>query len=175
MDGLALCKKIRDSDDTIMILMLTAYSDELDLVVGLECGADDYVGKPFKLAELIARIRALLRRVDNSTSSSSDSVLSIGTLNIDSEKREVRFSNDDIQLTAKEFDVLWLLANNPSRVFSRSQILNAVWKSDLNCYESSINTIIKRIRRKCSEVGMHADFIETVRGVGYRFVAENAE
>ncbi len=175
MDGLSFCKKIRALHNSTMILMLTAYSDELDLVVGLESGADDYVGKPFKLAELIARIKALLRRLEHHGTAKSDEGVSFGPLSLNADKREVRLADETIRLTAKEFDVLWFLAQQPSRVFSRSQILSAVWESDLDCYENSINTIVKRIRRKLAQQGADYSFIETVRGVGYRFVAEHAD
>jgi len=172
MTGIDACKKIRDLNQDIMILMLTAYTDELDLVLGLESGANDYVGKPFKLAELVARVKALLRRTNSHPENKSkafDKNIIFSDLEIHTEQRKVFIEKEEVALTVKEFDLLHYLSSQPGRVFSRAQILNAVWGSDVLNYEQSINTIVKRLRRKIEKDPSSPKYLETVRGVGYRF------
>jgi len=170
MDGIEICKSLRELGFSLRVLMLTGYSEELDIVSGLENGADDYVGKPFRLAELIARIKALLRR------GNSEDVNSITTeipnevqLRIKISSREVFKNAIGVYLTAREFDLLLFLAKNPGRVYTRSQILSNVWNSNTDCYEQSINTIVKRLRNKIEADATNPVHLETVRGIGYRY------
>jgi len=169
LGGIEICKKIRKEDQETRILMLTAFSDELDLVIGLDSGADDYVGKPFKLGELIARIQALLRRNTGHSVVELNENREFKTLRININERKVYLTNNELSLTAKEFDLLVFLSAQPGRVFSRTQILNHVWGSNVLSYEQSINTIVKRLRKKIEENPSKPIFLETVRGVGYRF------
>jgi DNA-binding response OmpR family regulator len=167
-DGLDFCKSLRQSKSNTPILMLTAYTDEIDLVVGLESGADDYVGKPFKLAELIARIGALLRRSSNE-SQQEDSLRVFDGLSINISRREIQVNNQLRELTAKEFDLLVFLSKKPGQVFTRSQILAGVWDSNQMNYEQSINTIVKRLRKKIEKEPSEPRYLKTIRGVGYQF------
>lgn len=168
-DGIEICKHIRKFDEAVKILMLTGYCEELDVVSGLEGGADDYVAKPFRLAELSARISALLRRCENSENKPIHGCKNLNNLKIDQSKRTVFKNHREIILTAKEFDLLTFLANSPGRVYTREQILNNVWHSESNVYEQSINTIIKRLRKKIEVDPTKPKQIETVRSIGYRF------
>lgn len=179
-DGVTICKALRAEGCKAKILMLTGFTDELDVVEGLESGADDYVGKPFRLAELLARMKALLRRNELVTEKGLYDTESIDPLDckstnsvsINLENRKVFVKGDSVELTAREFDLLAFMAKNPGRVFTRAQILRNVWDSETDVYEQSINTIIKRIRKKI-EVDQNSQFLlETVRGIGYRFNAE---
>lgn len=171
IDGVSICKALRAEGGHAKILMLTGYTDELDVVEGLESGADDYVGKPFRLAELLARIKALLRR--NVPLNETRSVDAVHTISIHEANRKVFVKGDSVELTAREFDLLVFMAKHPGRVFTRSQILRNVWREESDVYEQSINTIVKRIRKKIEENQTDPLFLETVRGVGYRFNARN--
>ena len=172
IDGLSVCREIRKCGKRVPILMLTSRADELDKVAGLDMGADDYVGKPFALAELLARVKALLRRSAYQTNAPIDAEpedLKVGELLISPAKRKVFIGETEIELTAKEFDLLYYLARNPGRTYTREQILAAVWETDIEGYEQSVNALIKRLRRKLTEAPCERELIETVRGVGYRF------
>jgi DNA-binding response OmpR family regulator len=185
MDGLEICRTLRaDRSRYTPILMLTAKSGEIDRVVGLEMGADDYLSKPFSIPELQARAKALLRRAERmagpvaSGSSASlalsvesvGKVLRFGKLGIDANRREVRLAESVIALTAKEFDLLYFFAMNPGRVYSRAQLLNAVWRTTLDSYEHNVNTTINRLRAKIETDPANPHYVLTVRGAGYRFV-----
>lgn len=172
MDGLEVCRRIRQENKVVPILMLTAKSEELDKVVGLESGATDYVTKPFSMAELLARVRSQLRLVEGLRESRvepEEQVLERGSLTIDLDKKTVIKGNEILELTAKEFDLLALLAGKPGRPFSREEILEAVWGYSVSCYESNIITHINRLRGKIEDDPSRPKFILTRRGVGYLF------
>lgn len=174
VDGLALTRKIRQSRIT-PIVMLTAKSTELDKVLGLELGADDYITKPVSLRELQARVSAILRRVEmmaasGKTAETNDaSAIEQDGLRIDPLGRAVTFEGASISLTAKEFDLLYLLASNPGRVFSRNYLLDALWGDSYGGFERTVDTHIQRLRRKLGD-GSDADArIVTLWGVGYKY------
>ena len=172
LDGLEICKRLRGGSDHTPILMLTAKSTELDRVIGLELGADDYLTKPFSILELIARVKAILRRA----SVRADSQPEIGTdkikvngLSIDPVRHEVIIDGASIDLTAREFDLLHYFARNPGRVLSRAQLLDQVWGYGHDGYEHTVNSHINRLRKKIERDPENATYILTVWGVGYKF------
>jgi len=173
VDGLEVCKALRARGRSTPILMLTAKSTELDRVLGLELGADDYLTKPFSLAELLARVKALLRRADLLRAAQSDargqvSALRNGDLEILPSKRQVRYRGAEIEFTALEFDLLLHFAQHPGHVFSRSQLLGAVWGYTHDGYEHTVTTHINRLRAKLEADPMRPELILTVRGAGYK-------
>ena len=173
LDGLELCKTLRARGRSTPILMLTAKSTELDRVLGLELGADDYLTKPFSLAELLARVKALLRRADllraaQASASSPPSLLRNGGLIISPGKRQVVLHGKAIDLTALEFDLLLHFARHPGHVFSRGQLLDAVWGYSHDGYEHTVTTHINRLRAKLEADPMRPELILTVRGAGYK-------
>lgn len=171
VDGLEVCKRIRRVDERIPVLMLTSKSTELDRVLGLELGADDYLTKPFSIVELMARIRALFRRLDAQRSvEQTSTVLEFDGLIIDSSRHKVRTAAGDVELTAREFDLLLFLASSPGHVFSRAQLLDGVWGYDHDGYEHTVNTHINRLRLKIEQDPAHPRYVQTVWGVGYRFM-----
>ncbi len=176
LDGLEVCKALRARGRATPILMLTAKSTELDRVLGLELGADDYLSKPFSMAELLARVKALLRRAEllraaAAEPSPSQSVKN-GELEILPVRREVRIHGREgagaLEFTALEFDLLLHFANHPGRVFSRTQLLDAVWGYSHEGYEHTVTTHINRLRAKLEQDPMNPRFILTVRGAGYK-------
>jgi DNA-binding response OmpR family regulator len=171
MGGLEICQRIRGQDRYTPVLMLTSKSSELDRVLGLEMGADDYLTKPFSVLELTARIKAIFRRVDNLSrdQGSAKSVIKSGNLHIDIEKRSVRLNGKPVDLTAKEFDLLVHFAQHPGRVFSRTQLLDSVWGYSHSGYEHTVNSHMNRLRTKIEKNLNEPEFIETVWGVGYKF------
>ncbi len=172
LDGFEICKKIRAADIGIPILMLTAKSEELDKVLGLELGADDYITKPFSIRELLARVKAILRRTDNysdGTGSPTGKLLNIGDLQIDLEKRTVSLAGGKVELTAKEYDLLVLFAGSPGRAFNRQQLLDAVWGYQFEGYHHTVNSHINRLRNKIETDPSEPRYIKTVWGFGYRF------
>ena len=172
IDGLEICRRLRARSNYTPILMLTARSADVDRIVGLEIGADDYLTKPFNIRELIARVKALLRRVDAlSKPEASDvpTVLDFGELVIDVEKRKVRLRGEPIDLTAKEFDLLLQFARNPGRVYTRAQLLDLVWGYGHDGYEHTVNSHINRLRNKLEKDHAKPAYILTVWGVGYKF------
>jgi DNA-binding response OmpR family regulator len=175
MDGLEVCKALRAKGSATPILMLTAKSTELDRVLGLELGADDYLTKPFSLAELLARVKALLRRADllaaaqaNAQAPGRAAPIRNGELEILPAKRQVRCRGVAIEFTALEFDLLLHFASHPGHVFSRSQLLNAVWGYTHDGYEHTVTTHINRLRAKLEADPMRPEIILTARGAGYR-------
>lgn len=173
MDGLEVCKTLRARGRNMPILMLTAKSTELDRVLGLELGADDYLTKPFSLAELLARIKALLRRAEllraaQSAAGSHPGAIRNGDLEILPVKRQVRLAGATLEFTALEFDLLLHFAEHPGHVFSRSQLLNAVWGYSHDGYEHTVTTHINRLRAKLEPDPLHPQLILTVRGAGYK-------
>ena len=152
--------------------MLTARTGEIDRVLGLELGADDYMSKPFSVPELQARVKALLRRSEINTQAeptTDEERLVVGELSIDPVSREARLSNDPVSLTAKEFDLLLYFARHPGRAFTRMQLLDAVWGTTFEGYEHNVNTHINRLRSKIEADPAKPTYVLTVRGVGYRF------
>jgi len=173
MDGLEVCKHIRAEKKSLPILMLTSRSEEFDKVLGLELGADDYVTKPFSLRELMARVKAMIRRVNavkEDSNEDSPAELSFSDLTINMEKRKVTRSGKVVELTAKEFDLLALFAQNPGRAYSRQELLDIVWGYHFDGYDHTVNSHINRLRGKVEENAAEPKYIKTVWGVGYRFV-----
>ena len=173
LDGLSICREIRSGPGYVPVLILTAKSTELDRVLGLEMGADDYLTKPFSVAELSARVKALFRRVDAMASATvtepSQQVLITDGLRIDPLRRRVFIKDQPVELTAREFDLLWHFASHPGQVFSRTQLLDTVWGYSHEGYEHTVNTHINRLRGKIEADPADPIFIQTVWGVGYRF------
>jgi DNA-binding response OmpR family regulator len=170
MDGLDVCRELRAQRDYTPILILTARSGEFDRVLGLELGADDYLTKPFSVRELVARVKAILRRVDRMSEERSVSeLLEVDDLTIDREKRRVSIGDRDIHLTAKEYDLLLQFARNPGRVYTRGQLLDLVWGYGEGTYEHTVNSHINRLRAKIEDDPSKPRFVRTVWGVGYRF------
>ncbi|AOY89224.1 DNA-binding response regulator [Marinobacter salinus] len=174
MDGLAVCREIRSSPGYVPVLMLTAKSTELDRVLGLEMGADDYLTKPFSVAELAARIKALFRRVDalsaREETEAEAGLLEVDGLRIDPVRRRVFVDEREVDLTAREFDLLWHFARHRGRVFSRAQLLDSVWGYNHEGYEHTVNTHINRLRNKIEADPAEPRYVQTVWGVGYRFM-----
>lgn len=171
-DGMDIVRSLRMDRIALPVLMLTARAGEIDRVLGLELGADDYMSKPFSVPELQARVKALLRRseLNNQTDSTpNDERLTVGELLIDSVSREARLANSTISLTAKEFDLLLYFARHPGRAFTRMQLLDAVWGTTFEGYEHNVNTHINRLRSKIETDPANPQYVLTVRGVGYRF------
>ncbi|BCG26122.1 DNA-binding response regulator [Pseudomonas tohonis] len=176
-DGLSICRKVRGRYDG-PILMLTARTDDMDQVLGLEMGADDYVCKPVRPRVLLARIRALLRRSEGGLSEPVEENvrrLEFGPLVIDNAMREAWLNERSIELTSAEFDLLWLLAANAGRILSREEIFNALRGIEYDGQDRSIDVRISRIRPKIGDDPMHPRLIKTVRSKGYLFVREAAE
>jgi two-component system, OmpR family, alkaline phosphatase synthesis response regulator PhoP len=169
MDGLDVARAIR-RDSTVPIIMLTARDDELDRVLGLEIGADDYVTKPFSPRELVARIRAILRRVDRQTEPSDR--IEVGGVTIDIARMRVEVSGRNVELTPTEFQLLVALARQPGRIFTRSQLLDAIHGLAFESYERAIDAHVKNLRRKLEDDPSRPKYVLTVYGVGYRFAEE---
>jgi two-component system OmpR family response regulator len=172
-DGLTICRELRTGPHYLPILMLTAKTTELDRVLGLEMGADDYLTKPFSIRELVARVKALLRRAGamGSQPKQEDSAEQIqcGELLIDTERRQVTVAGNHVELTAKEFDLLLYFARHPGRVYSRVQLLDQVWGYGHEGYEHTVNSHINRLRAKIEVDPAKPHYVLTVWGVGYKF------
>lgn len=185
MDGLAVCRRVRQQYLT-PIIMLTARTEEVDQILGLEVGADDYIAKPFSIRQVVARARAILRRVEldnrgsapvpisnlgasSSTSASTPAPLVRGLLHISSVERSVKLDGQEIDLTPKEYDLLVLLASHPGWVFKREVLLQQVWGDSYEGFDRTIDNHVTRLRKKLGSVG---EKIDTVWGVGYRFKAD---
>ena len=173
LDGVTVCRAIRrDSPNgDVPILMLTARRDESDKVIGLESGADDYVTKPFGVREFVARVRALLRRrwTRPSGAPGHGAAVTAGDLTVDPARRQARIGDREIELTAHEFELLYLLASNKGIVFSREALMGRVWGDDTHITERSVDTLVKRVRRKIEGDAAEPRFILTVWGAGYKF------
>ena len=171
IDGLEICRQIRARANYVPILMLTAKSTELDRVVGLEMGGDDYITKPFSIRELLARIRALFRRAEamRSPPVAPEDRIDAGPLQIEISKHRVELSGRRIELTAREFDLLVHFARHPGRVYSRAELLDLVWGYGHRGYAHTVNTHINRLRTKIEADPSQPRFILTVWGVGYKF------
>ena len=173
LDGIEICRLLRRKSAYVPILMLTAKSSETDRVVGLEIGADDYVTKPFSIRELLARVKAILRRVEELTTGAKENmpaVIRAGGIAIDPEKRSATLEGKPVDLTAKEFDLLLHFARNPGKVYTRSQLLDTVWGYGHDGYEHTVNSHINRLRAKIENDPAHPAYIITVWGVGYKFI-----
>ncbi|NOY66898.1 MAG: response regulator transcription factor [Gammaproteobacteria bacterium] len=173
LDGIEVCRKIRHKNSYLPILMLTAKTSELDRVLGLEIGADDYMTKPFSIRELMARVKAIFRRanlVDKSGNQESESqLIQCDGMEINIEKRNVNINGEQVELTAREFDLLVHFASHPGRVYSRSQLLDLVWGYGHDGYEHTVNSHINRLRAKIESDPAKPEYVLTVWGVGYKF------
>ena len=198
MDGLQICQQIRAAEDFTPLIILTAKTSEVDRVLGLEFGADDYLSKPFSLRELMARVKAALRRSNQYSASAEggsgdgsggnsglagnresspgrpeQQVLKFDGLQVDRDCREVKINGEDVELTAKEFDLLWQFASHPGRVYTRADLLADVWGYGYDGFEHTVNSHINRLRNKIETDASEPRWIHTVWGVGYKFVAPN--
>jgi len=167
LDGFEVCRRIREESD-VPILMLTARDTELDKVVGLELGADDYLAKPFSTRELVARVRALLRRTRQTAAPVGERLASAGLL-LDAVRHRVTLEGREISLKPKEFDLLAFFMAHPGQVFGREQLLASVWGYDFAGDSRTVDTHVKTLREKLDDDAEHPLWIDTVRGVGYRF------
>ncbi|MCF8371492.1 MAG: response regulator transcription factor [Bacteroidales bacterium] len=173
MDGIDICRKIRQEKIDTPIIMVTSKSEEIDKILGLELGADDYITKPFSIRELIARVKAVLRRmetVQHRVDSVEEQKIIFDDFLIDVNKRIVEVNKNRPELTPKEFDLLVLLASNPGKTYSRLQLLDKVWGYDFEGFEHTVNTHINRLRSKIEKDPNQPEFILTTWGVGYRFM-----
>jgi DNA-binding response OmpR family regulator len=179
--GLEICRRLREKESAVPILMLTAKSEEIDKVLGLELGADDYLSKPFSIRELIARVKAILRRTQSlrdpggmggsgGTGAAGPAELTCEDLTIQLEKRRVTLRGKPVELTAKEFDLLALFASHPGKPFNREQLLDRVWGYSYSGYEHTVNSHINRLRAKIEANPSSPRYIITVWGYGYRFL-----
>jgi two-component system, OmpR family, alkaline phosphatase synthesis response regulator PhoP len=170
MDGFEVCRQLRKAEVDTPILMLTAKSEEADKILGLEFGADDYLTKPFSIREFIARVKAIFRRVDILTRDKDKGKnLLFGRLAIDVTNRKVLLNNKRIELTPKEYDLLYLMASHPGRTYTRENLLNLIWGTQYSGYEHTVNSHINRLRSKIEKDVSNPEFILTSWGVGYRF------
>lgn len=173
LDGLEVCRRLREARKSLLILMLGCRPGEVDRVVGLELGADDYVAKPFGMAELLARVRALLRRrraiVEELRARQHSGERAFGELRLHLDSRRVLLRGRQVELSAREFDFLAFLSATPGRAYTRAQILRQLWDCDFRGYEYTVNSLIKRLRKKLEDDRARPRYIRTVRGVGYRF------
>jgi DNA-binding response OmpR family regulator len=176
MDGIEVCQKIRANKIESPIMMLTARSEEIDKVLGLEVGADDYLTKPFSVREFIARVKAIFRRqkmsVKEEDNNLSNTVMEFGNLSVDIEMRKVALDGNKIELSPKEFELLVLLSSNPGKSYDRTKLLNLIWGYDFQGYEHTVNSHINRLRSKIEPDMSNPTFILTTWGVGYKFNEE---
>ena len=171
MNGIDICRSLRAEKVKSPILMLTARSEEIDKVLGLETGADDYLTKPFSVHEFKARAKAIFRRVEMDSDQGADEsqIITYQGLSIDKPKRKVVLDGNRVELTPKEFDLLYLLASNPGVTYGRKDLLNLVWSYDFEGYEHTVNSHINRLRSKIEANPAKPDYVLTTWGVGYRF------
>ncbi len=175
ISGMEICRQVRLTDRSTPIMILSAKSEEIDKVLGLETGADDYLTKPFSIREFIARVKVIFRRKeDPAPENNTTNPLHIkwGGMEIDVDKRKVSLDNNRIELSPKEFDLLLLLASNPGKSYSRQRLLNLVWGYDFEGYEHTVNSHINRLRSKIEKNVSDPKFILTTWGIGYRFNEE---
>ncbi|MCG8353207.1 MAG: response regulator transcription factor [Chloroflexales bacterium] len=170
LDGVEVCRRLHQ-ETAVYVLMLTARSEEVDKLIGLSVGADDYITKPFSPRELVARVKAVLRRNRQSPERRSERpVLQFDRLVIDPERREVLLNGSLVELTPREFDLLYTLARYPGRVFTREELLERVWGRDFAGIDRVVDVHVGTMRRKLEDDPANADLVQTVRGVGYKFV-----
>ena len=171
LSGFDVCQQIREFSD-VPIIMLTAKGDDMDKILGLEYGADDYITKPFNILEVKARIKALMRRFDKTSKKEDEAqVIEMGSLKLDLEGRRTFVKNKEVNLTAKEFDLLELLAKTPNKVYSRLALLNTVWGKDYPGDERTVDVHVRRLREKIEESPSNPRYIHRKWGVGYYFQA----
>ena len=176
LDGLEICRRARSMERYTPIIITSARGSETHRVLGLEIGADDYLAKPFSVLELVARVRALLRRIDAmSRTPAAAGVVRVGDIVISALEREVKLAGEPLELTPREFDLLYFFASNPGKVFSRSELLDRVWGHRHSGYEHTVNTHINRIRAKIELDPANPRRILTVWGRGYKLSAEERE
>jgi DNA-binding response OmpR family regulator len=168
VDGLEITRRLRSKGDT-PIIMLTARKEETDRIVGLEMGADDYVVKPFSPRELVSRVKAVLRRVGSTPADSRQQAVVFGQVRIDPNTRQVLVNDQEVSLTVKEFDLLWMLATHPRQVFNRDQLLDSVWGVTEYVDPSTVTVHVRRLREKIESNPSEPRHIQTIWGVGYRF------
>lgn len=169
MDGFETCRRLKNMKEELAVIMLTASSDDVDKVVGFKLGIDDYQTKPYNFTELVLRIKAVLRRARNSHRSGEDSVLEYPGLVIDRGRRTVSVNSQPVELTPREFDLLWLLASHPNQVFSKQQLLDRLWDGAYFGDDNTVNVHIRRLREKIEENPSKPVYVKTVWGVGYKF------
>lgn len=173
-NGFEICKELRDEGNNTPIIMMTAKTEESDKVTGLECGADDYISKPFGIREMMARIKAVLRRYEmttadgSETANTSDTIITVGDLSINVERHEVTVGTREVDLTLKEFDLLKYLMENRGHVFSRDQLLNHIWGIDYAGETRTVDVHIRHLRQKLADENGQEHYIETIRGKGYK-------
>lgn len=175
IDGLEVCKRLRAREIITPVLMLTAKSEEIDKVLGLEIGADDYLTKPFSIREFVARVKAILRRqriLEKVGEQITSNTLRIENLVIEQDKRKVKLDGNRVELTPKEYDLLVLLATHPGKSYSREDLLNLIWGYEFSGYEHTVNSHINRLRSKIESDFSKPRYILTTWGVGYRFSDE---
>ncbi len=168
LDGFSVCRRIREKS-SVPIIMITAKTDDFDRIMGLDIGADDYVVKPFSPAEVMARVRAVMRRVDDGSDKERKS-LSIKNLTVDISNYTVTIGGEEVTLTKKEIEILWVMIKAPGRVFTRNDLLDCVWGYEYFGDHRTVDTHIKRLRSKIEQAGPQGWSIETVWGVGYKLV-----
>lgn len=175
MDGLELCRRIRGASESVPIIFLTSRDDEVDRILGLELGADDYLGKPFSMRELVARVRVLFRRLARraNTAREDETHISVGSLELDTQRFIVRWKGQPIEFTVTEFMMLQALVRHPGHVKTRRQLTREGYPHDNYVSERTIDSHVKRIRKKFEAVDPQFDRIDTVYGMGYRYQAEN--
>jgi two-component system alkaline phosphatase synthesis response regulator PhoP len=171
IDGIEVCKKVRERNITTPVIMLTSRSEEIDKVLALELGADDYITKPFSIRELMARVKAVLRRSESKPGIKSDVIneIQVHDLYINKEQMKASMKNKRLDLTVKEFELLYLLASNRGKTFSRQQLLEMIWGYSFSGYEHTVTSHINRLRMKIEPDLEQPSFILTTWGVGYRF------
>ncbi len=175
LNGMEVCRRIRQHDRATPIMILSAKSEEIDKVLGLETGADDYLTKPFSVREFIARVKVIFRRNEgafNESHTNGNAILKFGDLEIDTDMRKVTMGNARVDLSPKEFELLTLLASNPGKSYNRKRLLNLVWGYDFEGYEHTVNSHINRLRGKIEKDISKPTYILTSWGIGYRFNEE---
>jgi DNA-binding response OmpR family regulator len=174
LNGIEICKILRAEKISTPIIMLTAKSEEIDKIIGLETGADDYLTKPFSIREFIARVKAILRRteINKTATAAPDEVIYFDDIVVDPQKRKVLVGKNKVELTPKEFDLLYLFISNPGKSYSRENLLNLVWGYEFSGYEHTVNSHINRLRAKIEKDLAKPQYILTTWGIGYRFTDE---
>ncbi len=170
LDGFEVCRRLR-ARSSVPILILSARNDEIDKVVGFRMGVDDYVTKPFSPSELALRVGAVLRRTNRPDRNEQEEVVEVGGLRIDRRRRKVTVNGESVDLTVKEFELLWFLASNPELVFTREQLLSQVWQSNYPEDRNNVTVLVSRLREKIEDDPSNPRYIKTVWGVGYKFEA----
>jgi len=169
LDGFEVCRALR-KESTAPVIVVSARDDEVDRVVGLEIGADDYIPKPFSPREFVARVRAVMRR-SGVTMPPSAQRRTVGTICVDADRREVTADGKSVRLKPREFDLLWLFARNEGHVFTRDQLIEAVWGYDFEGDPRTVDVHVRRIRRALGDPAAHSRYLHTVHGLGYKFTA----